>query len=60
MVELSPANLEPGLELPLPKPPVDFPEAPHNSARPPDAGGTLRAGGGGVHGTLPSVLSVNT
>ncbi len=32
MVELSPANLELGLELPLSKPSMDFPEAPRNSA----------------------------
>lgn len=45
MVELSPANLELGPELPLYKPSVDFPEPPHSSAQPPDAGGSLWAGG---------------
>lgn len=45
MVELSPANLQLGLELPLSKPLVDFPEAPRGSARPLDAVGTLWAGG---------------
>jgi len=48
MVELSPANLVPGLELPLSKPSVDFPEAPGSSVRPAGAGGTLGAGGRGV------------
>lgn len=41
MVELSPANLELGLELPLSKPSMAFPEAPSSLARPLDVGGTL-------------------
>lgn len=60
MVELSPANLEPGLELPLSKPSVDFPEAPRSSAQPLAAGATLRAGGRGISSTHLSVLLVST
>lgn len=58
MVELSPANLELGLELPLSKPSVDFPEAPQSSARPPDPGGTLQADGRGVGNNPPVRLLV--
>lgn len=46
MVELSPANLELGLEPPLSKRSVDFPEAPCSLTRPLDAGGTLRGQAG--------------
>lgn len=41
MVELSPANLELGLELPLSKPPMDSPEAPCSLEQPLDVGGIL-------------------
>lgn len=45
MVELSPANLELGLEVPLSKLSVGSPEASGSSSGPLDAGGSLRPGG---------------